>query len=103
MNSTEILETGTVVKPQGKITAANADDWCASLQKLIGAGAKHIIIDLEKVDIIDSRGLGVFVVCYKTLLAAKGTLTVLTDNADFRDLFTLMRLDEHFTVKGSKV
>ncbi len=95
-------EDRTVVQPEGKITAANVDEFRKELAELIDGGATNITIDLNKVDIIDSKGLAVFIVCHKTLADRQGSLTVITDNDDFRGLFHVMRLDEHFEVRGSK-
>lgn len=88
--------------PEGKITAVNADDFRKELLKLVQEGQIHLTIDLKQVDIIDSKGLSVFIVCHKTVTEKGGALTVVTDNQDFRDLFHVMRLDEHFTVCGSE-
>ena len=93
-------KSATLVKPDGKITAANVEDFRKELLDLVNEGATNIIINLENVDIIDSKGLAVFIICHKTLLEKGGSLTVISDNEDFRNLFHVMRLDEHFTVKA---
>ncbi len=101
MLQTENTESTMVIRPEGKITALNADQYRQELNELVEAGNLDLTIDLANVDIIDSKGLGVFVVCYKALGEKGGKLTVVTDNEDFRQLFHVMRLDEHFTVRGS--
>ncbi|MCC7293290.1 MAG: STAS domain-containing protein [Phycisphaerales bacterium] len=87
-----------VVRPAGTITALNADEFRAALQEQLADGAKDLTIDLSDVDLIDSRGLAVFVVCHQTLLARGGTLTVLGADANLKGLFRVIRLDEHFRV-----
>lgn len=89
------------IYPEGKITAANADEFRQELCTLVNAGETNLTINLEKVDIIDSKGLAVFIVCHKTVSEKGGSLTVVTDNSDLRGLFHIMRLDEHFTICGS--
>ncbi len=94
----EKLKDTCLVKPEGKITAATADEFRGELNKLVEAGSIDITIDLANVDMLDSKGLSVFVMCHQTVSAKGGSLTVVTENADFRGLFHVMRLDEHFAV-----
>ncbi len=101
MLQTETVEDTLVVRPEGKITVTNADQFRQELNELVEQGHLNLTIDLANVDIIDSKGLGVFVVCYKALGEKNGTLTVVTDNEDFQKLFHVMRLDEHFMVRAS--
>ncbi len=102
MTTTEVTNETTIVKPSGKITAANADDFRKELLEVIEGGAKNLTIDLSGVDMIDSKGLAVFIVCHKQLSKQSGELTVVTDNVDFQGLFHVMRLDQRFSVKGSE-
>jgi anti-sigma B factor antagonist len=102
MVATEVKTDAVVVKPEGKITAANAEQFRKELLSNIESGHKNLVIDLGGVDMIDSKGLAVFIVCHKTLSPQGGQLTVVTDNPDFQGLFHVMRLDEHFVVKGSE-
>jgi len=102
MESTGKTIEMTTVKPQGKITAANVNEFRQELLTLIESGSVNLVIDLAGVDMIDSKGLAVFIVCHKTVTAKGGSLTVVTDNNDFLCLFRVMRLDEHFIVRGSE-
>jgi len=83
------------------ITAAHVDEFREELLHLVKEGATDLTIDLAEVEMIDSRGLSVFVLCHRTLLKCKGQLTVVTHSDDLHKLFTLMRLDQHFTVKAA--
>lgn len=102
MSVTEKQENTVVVRPEGKITAVNAEDFRHELQGLVNAGAVDLTIDLSNVDMVDSKGLAVFIVCHKTITEKGGTLTVITDNKGLRGVFHVMRLDERFVVKGSE-
>ncbi len=88
------------IAPTGSISAANVAEFRKQLQDAVDAGARNITIDLKDVDIIDSKGLAVFIVCHRTLQDQGGNLTVETANPDLKGLFHVMRLDEHFTVKS---
>lgn len=101
MIATEKSGDMTTIRPEGKITAANAEDLRKELKELVTSGVLNLTIDLAKIDMMDSKGLAVFIVCQQSLAKNGGGLTVVTDNEDFRGLFRVMRLDEHFTVRGS--
>lgn len=99
MIQTEKQTDTMVVKPSGKITAANANEFRDSLHELFEAGHVDLTIDLVDVDMIDSKGLAVFIVCHQALQTKGGSLTVVSDNEDLLGLFRVMRLDQHFTVR----
>ena len=98
MIQTEKSQDTLVVRPSGPITRVNAAQLQQRLKELIDAGATDLTIDLAAVDVIDLKGLSVFVKCHRSLRDRKGTLTVITDNEDLLNLFTMMQLD-HFTVR----
>lgn len=98
MTEPMLAEKTAVARPTGSITATNADDFRQTLLGLVESGAVHITINLDQVDMIDSRGLSVFLACHKSLFDKGGKLTVVAANANLRQLFHVMRLDEYFAV-----
>ncbi len=98
MSNTKTQQNSIEIKPVGKITAANADEFRQELLELVESGILNITINLNDVDIIDSKGLAVFIVCHKTLAPKGGSLTVISNNDEFCNLFHLMRFNEHFAV-----
>jgi anti-anti-sigma factor len=90
-----------VVRPEQDLVASNLEPFHQTLQDLVKQGKVHLAIDLAKVGIIDSKGLAVFLMCHKSVSAAGGRLVVLTTDADFKHLFHVMRMDQHFTVAES--
>ena len=102
MIQTQKINDTLMVSPQGQLDASCAEEFRQDLLELVQSGENDITIDLKDVDIMDSKGLSVFIVCHKTLAEKGGKLTVVTDNEDFRGLFHVMRLDEQFTVCGSE-
>ncbi len=102
MIKVEKVDEGSIVRPEGSIVSTRAEKFRDELKKLIDKGEKNIIIDLADVDLIDSRGLSVFILIHQTLATQGGRLTVVTDNKDIRNLFTILRLDKHFVVCSSE-
>lgn len=92
-----------VSRPEGAITSRIAEDFRVQLNDLIIAGVRDLTIDLSAVDLIDSKGLAVFIVCHQNLQQVDGKLTVLTPNENLLELFREMRLDQHFSVVNPNV
>lgn len=101
MTQTETINDTLILKPDYDIVASKLDEFRSELQKHIDGGCVRIAISLERVGIIDSKGLAIFMLCHKSLSEKGGSLTVLTDNEDFVQLFRVMRMDQHFTVTTS--
>jgi anti-sigma B factor antagonist len=101
MTQTEQVSGSLVVRPAGDIVASRVDEFRRELQELVTQGNVHLVIDLGGVNMIDSKGLAVFMLCHKSVNAAGGSLTVVTRNEDFRQLFHVMRMDEHFRITES--
>jgi anti-anti-sigma factor len=95
---TRQLHDMLVLYPRHDIVASRLDEFRREVQAVIDAGHMRLAIDLDGVSIIDSKGLAMLMMCYKSVTARGGALTVVTPNDDFKHLFHLMRLDEHFTV-----
>ena len=87
-----------IVTPEGKLTTANAQEFRKELLGLVDEGNLNLVIDLKNVDILDSQGLAVFIMCHKSLSERDGALTVMTENADFRGLFEMMNMNDKFNI-----
>jgi len=68
------------------------------LRQLAEANRNKIILNLAKVDFIDSTGLGAMVVCYTTLQKAGGRLVLLNLNRRQLELLVLTKLSTVFEV-----
>ncbi len=90
-----------VARPGYDLVASRVEQFRTELQNLVSQGIVHLTIDLSDVKMIDSKGLAVFMLCYKSVSTAGGSLTVVTRNQDFRQLFHVMRMDEHFKIAES--
>jgi len=69
------------------------------LQSALDQSSDELIIDLANVNMIDSKGLAVFVQCHKTISASGGRLRVVGASPDLKQLFHVMGLDGHFSVE----
>ena len=89
-----------VVVPEKDIVAAEVQNLRTELIDLINSKADRIIIDLSKVEMIDSSGIGVFISTQNSLKKINGSLKVIGISPDILKMFKIMRLDKHFEVSG---
>ncbi len=90
--------TARVITPTHNPVSSSLDEFRKELQQALDEGCRELTIDLKNVEIIDSRGLAVFMLCHNSLAKIGGHLKVVTRNADLRHLFHVMRLDQYITV-----
>ena len=68
----------TVVEVGGEVDVYTAPKLRETLISLVDAGQYHLVVDLEKVDFLDSTGLGVLVGGLKRVRTHDGSLLVCT-------------------------
>ena len=87
-----------IIKPDMDIVAPMVKGFRNTLLTLINGGMNDLILDLEGVKMVDSIGLGVIIATHNSLMKVGGKLTVKNVSEDIYNLFTTMRLDQHFEV-----
>jgi anti-sigma B factor antagonist len=63
-----------VMKPEGPITWANAEEFKAEMSESIGKNLGRVVLDATLVSYVDSKGLGVLVELTQTLAQSGKTL-----------------------------
>ncbi len=69
-----------------------------AFNKLYEAGERTVVLDLTKVDIINSFGIGKILACQKRLKAENGALMVKPLQGFVKETFELLMLDRLFPV-----
>lgn len=96
--STEKLEKVLLVNfLQLRLDAKLAVEFKNTMQELIEAGNFDIILNLEKVEFIDSSGLGAIVTCLKTI-GRRGDIVICCLSDDVEQMFTLTRMNKVFKI-----
>lgn len=70
----------------------------SAFNNLYNKGCKTIVLDLSKVDIINSYGIGKILMCYKKLKSEEGVLMVKPLSGFVKETFELLMLDTLFPV-----
>lgn len=84
-----------------RLDASLADDFIYAVSDLIARGPHLVLIDLSRVDFIDSRGLGVILATYKSV-AADGELVICGARETILSLLRLARIDKYIGVYATE-
>jgi anti-sigma B factor antagonist len=92
----------TIVDICGRFDAVSAPAVKADLHRLIEGGGSRLVVNLAKMDFVDSAGLGVLVSCLRRAAAEGGDLRLAEVPAFCRSIFELTRLTRVFDVTESE-
>lgn len=84
--------------PRRDLVVAVVPQAKADIRSLIADSEGDFTIDLEGVDMIDSKGLGLLIAACNSLSAEHRKLRIAHANPDIVELFEMMRLDRHFAI-----
>lgn len=91
----------TIVEVGGEIDVYTAPKLREQLVDLVAAGNYHLIVDMEKVDFLDSTGLGVLVGGLKRVRAHDGTLRLVCTQERILKIFRITGLTKVFPIHAS--
>ncbi|MFP4049473.1 MAG: STAS domain-containing protein [Desulfovermiculus sp.] len=91
------LEDKTVLRLDHDLVAATVPEIKHQLKELVNQGGP-IAVDLDKVRMIDSTGIGLLMAAHNSLQKNDHVLEVLNASKDIVKLFQTMRLDKRFAV-----
>jgi anti-sigma B factor antagonist len=99
--STRAVGDHTVLEVGGEVDVYTAPRLRERLIELVDAGAKHVIVDLSRVEFLDSTGLGVLVGALKRLRAVDGSLGLVCAQERLLKIFRITALDRVFSLYES--
>jgi anti-sigma B factor antagonist len=91
----------TVVSLEGEVDIFFAPKLREKLIDLVNQGRRHIVVDLDAVDFLDSTGLGVLVGGLKRLRSHDGEMSLVCTQPRILRVFELTRLDTVFAIHPS--
>jgi anti-sigma B factor antagonist len=100
------VETGTkdgasVVTLRGEIDVYTAPRLRQTLIDLVEGGVTDIVVDMEKVDFLDSTGLGVLVGGLKRVKDREGSMKLVATQDRILKIFDITGLSKVFPIFGS--
>ena len=95
---TEIKDDIAIISvTAGRLDANIAPDLKAEVAGIIESGTSRIMLDLERVQFMDSSGLGAVISSFK-LTGQKGEFVICNMNEAVREIFTLTHMDRLFEI-----
>ena len=88
----------TVISPQGEIDFATGPQLKDAITELLVAGEVHLVVDLLKVDFIESTGLGALIGGRRRAYALKGSLELVCTEDQMLKVFRITGLDKVFAI-----
>ena len=86
---------------QPLVAGAAAEDFEASVKRLLGQGYRHLIADLSAVNAIDSAGIRALVRAHTSAGRIGGSFRIARATTNTLELITLARLDTVLSIYGS--
>jgi len=90
-----------VIQPEGDLVSISLPPLRSKMREMVGAGVRHLTVDLAKVQMVDSAGLGLLMSAHNSLRKTGGQLAVIHASEDILHLFQTMRFHQHFSVSGN--
>ncbi|NHC15758.1 STAS domain-containing protein [Motilibacter deserti] len=91
----------TVVEVGGEIDVYTAPRLREQLVDLVADGKYHLVVDMERVDFLDSTGLGVLVGGLKRVRAHDGSLRLVCTQERILKIFRITGLTKVFPIHDS--
>jgi anti-sigma B factor antagonist len=92
----------TVVTVGGEIDVYTAPKLRDKITELVNAGNHDLLIDMEKVEFLDSTGLGVLVGGLKKVRAQQGSMELICSQDRLLKIFRITGLSKVFTIHDSE-
>src|ERR671921_670016 len=99
--ATRTVDEHTVLEVGGEVDVYTAPRLRERLIELVDSGARAVVVDLGRVDFLDSTGLGVLVGALKRLRAAGGTFSLVCAKEPLLKIFRITALDQVFPIHPS--
>jgi anti-sigma B factor antagonist len=95
------VDSYAVVSVSGEIDVYTAPKLREKLIELVSEGTYEVVVDLEKVDFLDSTGLGVLVGALKRVKAHDGGLALVCTQDKILKIFKITGLTKVFPIHAS--
>lgn len=88
----------TIISPQGEIDFATGPQLKDAITELLVSGEVNLVVDLLKVDFIESTGLGALIGGRRRAHALQGSLVLVCTEDQMLKIFRITGLDKVFRI-----
>lgn len=91
------------LKLAGSLVASTVEELKSQVQKLVDKKYLHIVFDMNRVDFVDSSGLGLCITTSRELAALSGKLVCCGLRDNVQKLFAMTRADQKIVIMASRM
>jgi anti-sigma B factor antagonist len=91
-----------IVRVSGDIDISTVSSFKSRLRQIMDQGYTRLLLNLNRVNYIDSLGFGVIIGTLKKVRGLDGDMSVVCDQLHIRKLISITALDKLFGVYGSE-
>ncbi len=99
----EVDNNVVILRPVGSLVASTAEFLKAQVAKLVEKNYVHVLLDMAKLEFIDSSGLGACIAANKTLAGSEGGLVCTGASEPVRKIFRITRADQKIPFADSRL
>ncbi len=100
---TRIMEQDLpIIELEGEVDVYTAPQLKQQVVKILEGGAKLLVVDLTKVDYLDSTALGVLIGGLKRMREADGNMVLICPSQRIRRVFEITGLDKIFDIYNTE-
>lgn len=96
--STRVVNGHSVLEVRGEVDVYTAPGLRERLVELFDKGSRNVVVNLDRVEFLDSTGLGVLVGALRRLRAVQGTFGLVCSHERLLKVFRITALDRVFVV-----
>lgn len=98
----EMANEVVVLIPSGNLVASETESLKAQVEKLIEKKFRFILLDMSRIDFMDSSGLGSIIAVNKLVTAGSGVLACAALQEGVRKVFSVTRADQKIAVAATQ-
>ncbi|HBG07162.1 MAG: hypothetical protein A2075_08225 [Geobacteraceae bacterium GWC2_58_44] len=95
---TEMVNDIVVLNPVGNLVASSVELLKGRVEKLIEKKFRFVLLDMSRIDFMDSSGLGSIIAANKLLSASSGALACAALQEGVRKVFRVTRADQRIAL-----
>ncbi|MFP4168633.1 MAG: STAS domain-containing protein [Desulfonatronovibrionaceae bacterium] len=90
-----------VFKMPENIVSTTAEDLRSRLKEALDQEPPGLVLDMQETRYVDSMGIGVLIAAYNSCRNKQVEFKVINVDKEILELFTTMRLDQHFSIQSA--
>jgi anti-sigma B factor antagonist len=91
-----------IMEPRGRIDTGGAKPFAERFAKVVGAGSRNVLIDMQQIVYISSAGFRALLIAHKLVEDAAGKLVLCGVSPELRRLFEIGRFLDLFTICATR-